>query len=248
MAKNFSKYGVWGVDKTAFTSSSSSPLWTFLLSCCYSAFGVKEILPFVLNLIFSIIFLFAVDMILKKNRTDMSFRILVLLSIVFFSPLYALVFTGLEHVLHILLVSILLFVSKEVIVENKSVLKIIPIAFFAIATRYESLFLVFVIIIFLFLKKRWVSALSFLIISSLPVIAYGLISVSKGWNFFPNPVFMKGNFSGLVFGELSKLFNRFLEQSAITPDLIVLILSALLLSIFLTKKSFMKTHFCLQFL
>ena len=35
MAKNFSQHGVWGMTKYGFTSSSSSPLWTLLLSLCY---------------------------------------------------------------------------------------------------------------------------------------------------------------------------------------------------------------------
>ncbi len=35
IAKNFSKYGVWGINKEYFTSSSSSLLYTVILSFSY---------------------------------------------------------------------------------------------------------------------------------------------------------------------------------------------------------------------
>ncbi|MGF7117799.1 hypothetical protein [Methanobacterium oryzae] len=47
MAKNFAEHGVWGVTKYGFSSSSSSPLYTLLLSVIYFIFGVNETAPLI---------------------------------------------------------------------------------------------------------------------------------------------------------------------------------------------------------
>src|SRR5450759_5232638 len=51
MAKNIVINGVWGIDKYEFASSTSSPLWTLLLSLIYFLFGVNEVSPFIMNII-----------------------------------------------------------------------------------------------------------------------------------------------------------------------------------------------------
>jgi len=51
IAKNFAQHGVWGVTRYEFSSSSSSLLWTVLLSAIYLIFGTNEIAPLVLNVI-----------------------------------------------------------------------------------------------------------------------------------------------------------------------------------------------------
>src|SRR5579859_966505 len=45
MAKNFALYNVWGITRYGFTSATSSPLWTFLLSLFYRVFGVSDYTP-----------------------------------------------------------------------------------------------------------------------------------------------------------------------------------------------------------
>ena len=45
VAKNFSSAGIFGVTRYGFTASSSSPLWTLLLSLLFKACGPREIHP-----------------------------------------------------------------------------------------------------------------------------------------------------------------------------------------------------------
>jgi len=52
IAKNVVLHHVFGVTRYEFTSSTSSPLWTFLLAITYLAFGVNERSPLILNLLF----------------------------------------------------------------------------------------------------------------------------------------------------------------------------------------------------
>src|SRR6185436_17091297 len=49
IAKNLALHGVWGVQAGTFSSSSSSPLWTLLLSGWFRAAGVSDAAPLVLN-------------------------------------------------------------------------------------------------------------------------------------------------------------------------------------------------------
>src|SRR5438477_7234491 len=58
MAKNFAQHGVWGITSHGFSSSSSSLLWTLLLSLCYLVFGVQDSTLLVLNVVFASAVLF----------------------------------------------------------------------------------------------------------------------------------------------------------------------------------------------
>ena len=53
IAKNVAEHGVFGVTRHGFTASSSSLLWTLLLSGLYAAFGVGQMLPLLLNVAFA---------------------------------------------------------------------------------------------------------------------------------------------------------------------------------------------------
>src|SRR4051794_10962657 len=51
IAKNLAFHGVWGVSADAFSSASSSPLWTLLLAGLFKVFGNHPGIPLVLNLL-----------------------------------------------------------------------------------------------------------------------------------------------------------------------------------------------------
>jgi len=78
VAKNFVEHGVFGVTRYEFSSSSSSLLWTGLLIICFSLFGVKEMIPFLLNILFASILMLVLYNFLKKQKI-LSNRILYLL-------------------------------------------------------------------------------------------------------------------------------------------------------------------------
>lgn len=197
MAKNFSEHGVWGVTRYGFSSSSSSLLWTWLLSVCHSIFGLSEMIPFVLNLICAAGICIAAYIIFRRYELQKVFCFLALLGIIFFTPLISLIFTGLEHTLNVLITLLFVYSSAEVIskdkvrpVEYAPVLLLAPLL---TMVRFEGLFLLFVVGCLIALRKRPGLALLVGILGVLPIAVYGFISLSKGWYFLPNPVLLKGN-------------------------------------------------------
>src|SRR5206468_1050585 len=59
------------------------------------------------------------------------------------------------------------------------------------AIRYEGLFLVAIVCCILLFNKKIIAAFVLGFISLLPIIIFGLISLSKGSYFFPNSVLLK---------------------------------------------------------
>jgi hypothetical protein len=74
------------------------------------------------------------------------------------------------------------------------------------AVRFEGMFLILTICVFLLLRKRWFYALAFGVCGFLPVVIYGIISVSRGWFWFPSSVLLKG-----LMPDLSSLSGLFLS-------------------------------------
>jgi hypothetical protein len=59
------------------------------------------------------------------------------------------------------------------------------------ATRYEGLFLILATIVALAMRRRLALAIALLVLSLIPVFAYGLISHAHGWFWLPNTVPLK---------------------------------------------------------
>jgi hypothetical protein len=229
MAKNLALYGVWGVSKYQFASCSSSILWTLLLSFFYLIFGVNEIIPIILNIIFGLLVIFSSYLILRRYKVKNIYIFFILISLIFVTPLPPLMFTGLEHVLHIW-ISILFvyFVSEELVLSEpnkKNLVFIVLLAFLLPLVRYEGIVLVAATSFVFLFRGRWRSAALILILSFLPVFIFGIISIDNGWSFFPNSLLLKGNFPDVTsFGGFIK-FIGFLYNLYIPPEYFPLVIA-----------------------
>jgi hypothetical protein len=197
IAKNLSQHGVWGVTPYEFTSTSSSLLWTLLLSSVYLIFGVGELSPLWMNIFFATLLLWVVFRLLKQSAIKPLYIFLILLGIVLMTPLPVLIFTGMEHVLHALLTILFLYFAARALsveaTEKSSSRILLFLAPLLVMTRYEGLFLVFVACA-LFLFKRRIG-FAFLLggLALLPMAIFGLVSVRHGWYWLPNTLLLKGN-------------------------------------------------------
>ena len=240
IAKNLVLNHNFGVIPGSFHFASSSPLWTLLLSSGFFIFGVTEYLPFILTIFFSSLLVTIVYFIIKKELIASSLNLFLLLSVIVFGPCIALVFTGLEHIFHSLLTVVVIYLSSRYIVlKNKNTgLWLLFLAPILTATRYEGIFLVIVVCLFLFLRKEYIFAVSLLLLSLLPALIGGFISLSHGWWFLPSSIMIKGNFpntTSLFYFLYSTLYHLF-RQLAETPELCVLLSVSLILLILLIKE------------
>lgn len=195
IAKNVVQHGVWGITPYQFSSSSSSPLWTLLLVVFYGLFGTGLMIPFLLNLISAGLAVILVYTMLRQRLPDF-INFLALLAVIFFPPLIPLVFSGMEHTAQLFLTLLTTILAVKTLSEDAPSRKtrswLLVSAFLLSGIRYEGVFLILVLGILFACRKRLLFALALAGAGALPVVAYGLWSLARGWYFLPNPVILKG--------------------------------------------------------
>jgi len=164
MAKHFVRDGIWGVDKSSFSSSTSSPLWTLLIAITYKIFGVNIWSPLLLSLISGSLIIYCCYRLLATNTNPLRLFLL-LLVITAFVPLPVLTLTGMEHLLHGLLTLLLIYLVPAYLSKDsfqfKSYILLITLANLITATRYEGILLVFLITLLFLSRKRFWEGLFF---------------------------------------------------------------------------------------
>ncbi len=196
IARNCALHHVFGLTQYEFSSSTSSPLWTLLIAAWYRLFGVGDWAPGLCATFFALAGLYVVNSLCLRFAVRTFPRLLACLGVVYFTPLIPLVSTGMEHTLHLFFV-LMLIASLVKFLEfpsHKNMMLMCLAGFLATGARYESLFIVATFALCLIFQRHRIAALLFVVLSSLPVIVYGVISISQGSYFLPNSLMLKGNF------------------------------------------------------
>ncbi|MCX7766852.1 MAG: hypothetical protein N2246_09145, partial [Candidatus Sumerlaeia bacterium] len=198
-ARNLVNYGVWGVTRYEFSSSISSILWVLLLAGGYLVTGVSATLPLVLNILFASLSVYLVHKIIRQNYSiPLIYEFFILSGVIFFTPLPAMIFTGMEHTLHIFLTLMFAYYATNVIMRadplshQRDKILLFCLTPLLTLTRYEGLFIVGIVSLLFLWHKQWRTALLLCALAILPLFIYGVISVSHGWYWLPNSVLLKG--------------------------------------------------------
>jgi hypothetical protein len=258
MAKNFTTGGTWGVTADAFTSTTSSPLWTLLLGGLCRFFGVSDSYPLWLNLACATGILAVSYIILKREVKSQPLQLTILVLLTLVTPLATLALTGMEHSLHLLLSLAFTWLAADDLAEvhNKDVhlrlgrwLLMGVLAFLLVAVRYEGMFKVLVVCVLLVLRKRFTEAASLGAAGLLPVAIYGLVSLGQGWYFLPNSVLLKGRLPVFSAEGLVRLLGYTgLEQLKNNGVLLFLCLGMIASIIYYLKREQSTTAFRLNFM
>lgn len=195
IAKNMVEHGTWGINDYGFSSTTSSPLFTAILTIVFFIFGVNETVPLVLNIIIGMGIICLVYFFLKPKNINRGLLFLSLISIIFLTPMPAIIFSGMEHSLHLLLtISFVYFASRILSGANNLTGNSIPLlilAPFLTSVRYEGLFLLFVVVLLFLIKKRRRFSLLLAALGLAPLIIYGIVSSLNGSYFLPNSLLLK---------------------------------------------------------
>lgn len=194
MARNVAQHGTWGINAHEISSASSSPLWVLLLAALYPMLS-SEYLPLVLNTLIALLLLLSIHSFFKKQALNIVQNTAGLLLVIFALPLPALIFSGMEHILHTLTSLLLLMYAVELLVErritNAHLLRLALLCFVNTAIRPEGIALSMIVTLLVFILTSWRQASVLLLVNALPIVAFGLWSLAHGELFFPNSVIVK---------------------------------------------------------
>ncbi|MFW9800204.1 MAG: hypothetical protein ACFFD9_07205 [Candidatus Thorarchaeota archaeon] len=244
ISRNLNEFSVFGVTRYGFSSSSSSPLWNLLISIGFWLVGVNDMVPLVLNVLLSTVAVVTIYALLKNMDMSEGYIMAVLVSFVFFTSIPGLVFTGMEHILHIIFSLVFMVLSSRIIVAEESDYRqsalLMVVTFFISAARFESAFLVLPVIVLFLLRKRWVFALAVLGMAALPWVTYGIVSMLNGWLLLPNSLIVKGA-DAFSLG-LAWFLVRGIGSLIVSPHLLVLLMASIKLPVDQDQESWTTTN------
>lgn len=237
VAKNFALHGVWGMTKYAFSSSSSSPIFTLILSALISVFGNHILIPLVFNLSAACLLVAVLTKYYSNYLNKTKHIVATCLFTLFLAVMHVQVVAGMEHVLQVLIIAVNIYCFQKWFAGNFKN-SVFSFGFYCTILllgliRFESMFY-FLSLAFVFLLiRKFKDAALVLFIGFLPILLFGYFNEQQSGYFFPNSVVVKGaliDFSGNVISQIAeiifwKLFlNITFYKIGVFPLLIIIIL------------------------
>ena len=192
MAKNFALHDVWGVTKYRFSSSSSSPLFTFLIGILIKIFGNNELIPLYFNFIFSGGIIFILNQFYSKIFSS---DLKVISAVVFtflFVTLHLQVLSGMEHVFQVFVFALNIFCFYYLNRKNWAKYGFFISLLFLGLIRFESMFYFISLAFIFFLIKNWKYGIAVLACGFIPVLLFCIFNHSQSGYWFPNSIIVKG--------------------------------------------------------
>lgn len=194
IAKNLTQ-GHWGINN-GFASASSSLLYTIILTL-FRFVSNSTLIPFIVNCLAGAAIVWFLHLWLQKHLVSPLAQGAIMLLSFFMTPLPLMVITGMEHTFQCLFSFIFIFYFSDWLESNHDKRgSAIPIslyvaAVFAASIRYEGLFLIGIACIMLLYYKKIKQAFLLGFVGVLPVVIFGILSLTKGSYFLPNSVLVK---------------------------------------------------------
>ncbi|HMI63966.1 MAG TPA: hypothetical protein VK518_23780 [Puia sp.] len=195
VGKNLAFYGVWGLSKYAFQPAASSLLYPVILVPFFFIAGANLLIPLLLNAVAAILLIRVVQRQLIRKGLPPLVQMAVVLLFIFFTPLPLLVISGMEYTLFLLFVALFitsfskaacgLLTRRPAKFIDRLPWSVYVYGALVVATRFEGIILVAAICIQLLYWQRKQIALRLGVAGFIPILLFGLISLSKGGRFIP---------------------------------------------------------------
>jgi hypothetical protein len=190
-------------------------LWTFVLGVAYRLFGVRDVIPLVLNMALVVATLAVTNRSLMRFGAPPVLRAAALLGLVVAFPMTGMVLLGMEHILHLLLTIWFAAAAVEALTSRpedprarrRRTIGLCILAALLGASRYEGFFLVGLACLGFLARRQLLRGVSIGAVALVPVVAFGAISVANGAFFLPNSLMLKA--AGESVSALAALFKPF---------------------------------------
>lgn len=246
IAKNIAFHGIWGITSNEFVSAASSLLYPLLLALIIKIAGANIVIPLLVNVAAGIVLLIVLRKWLEKQQLGAIGQLVVLLSIIFFTPLPIIAISGMEHILQFLFTFLFISRFSEELARGRQQdlgkwwfsWPLYAYASLMTATRYEGLIILAVACFILLIHRRIWLAFQLGLLGALPVLLFGFFSISNGNFFIPNSVLLKSGappltipgITSFLTGEfLVKLFSSLVGYNFAATQRLLLLLPVCLL-------------------
>jgi len=198
IAKQLAGQGTWGINDGEFGSASSSLLYTLILTVA-RFISTNVTVPFIINCIAGFLLVLFARRWLIRQQVSSFVHIIILSAAILLTPLATLMISGMEHTLQTLLLFLFVFRFSEWLEKNlegdseKISTSIFLLAVLLTLIRYESLFVIAMACLLLFLHKKFKAGVLLGFVALLPILLFGIYSISKGSFFLPNSVVVKAD-------------------------------------------------------
>ncbi|WP_415325314.1 hypothetical protein [Chryseobacterium sp. MMS23-Vi53] len=191
MAKHFALNDVWGITKYEFSSTSSSPLFTYILSVLIKIFGNNDQIPLYFNAVFGVGTVYILNQYFSGHFNLIKNIVLSVLFTLFFSVLHLQVLMGMEHVFHVFLFVLNIFCLSNF--KNKySIFGFYLSLLLMGLVRFESMFYFAILACVFALIKKWKEGFLTLIVGFIPIAIFCYFNYQHDGFLFPNSVLVKG--------------------------------------------------------
>lgn len=192
MAKNFALYEVWGMTKYQFSSTSSSPLFTYILSVLIKVFGNNDQIPLYFNTLFSIGILYVFSEYYAEIFKEVKKTVVATLFTAFFIVLPLNILSGMEHVFQVFLFAVNILCFSRYKHSKRAILGFYFTLLLMGLIRFESMFYFVILAFMLSILRRWKEGLLVLLLGFIPIITFCAFNYQQDGYFFPNSVVVKG--------------------------------------------------------
>ena len=215
ISRTLMQQGVWGITPYEFTSTSSSILYTLLLSVVFKLFGTNIYIPLAINILAGFFLIYWLTIVLSPllNQAQLTISNL---AWVFLVPIAGMCTLGMEHVIQIGCCTVFFWFTYSLLNgTKKSLVLYFMLALLCVMIRYESLFLIgLTAAMWALVKKKWAIGFGLVLFMLLPVIVFGIYSLAQGGFFLPNSLLAKSQLGSSGVGGFIKLSSsKFLFNS-----------------------------------